>query len=176
MRPDRPIGTSRILQSKTYIFQIAEQVGDSFPLIIGEGGFVDAIARPAGAQAGGDITPLVDGRQTRPTGGEDSTHASSTGPHQGTSSKVRSSKYGEGDWGRDNFCGEMNARWRLESVAYTRAQAFRMGTQTKRVIRRLKGKRSSRGDKELEVWRRGGRWRRGRPWVTGYRSSLVSSQ
>ena len=134
-------------RDETYIFQITEQVRDRFPFIIGEGGFVDAISRAAGAQAGGDLTPLVDGRHARPTGGEDSTHASSIGRHQGTTGEVRSAM--EGGWGRDNFCGEVNDR-RLESVAYTRAQASLMGTQSKwRVIGRFKGSKVRDGDKGI---------------------------
>ena len=34
------------------------------------------------------MTPSVDGRQARQTGGNDSTHASSTAPHQGTTQKI----------------------------------------------------------------------------------------
>ena len=65
----------------TYILQVAEQIGNRFSLVIGEGGLVDAIARATGdgTQASRDVAPTVDRREARQTCFGESTHAVQVG-------------------------------------------------------------------------------------------------
>lgn len=105
----------------THILQITQQIGHRFAFVIGEGSFVDAVSRAAAAEAGCDMTPSVDGRQARQTGGYNSTHACSTGPHPGTARNgdLEQARMGELAFRRD-LCGGSfrTAEGRSEAVAF----------------------------------------------------------
>lgn len=65
------------MRPSTYILQILQQVCDGLPLTVGQGCLIDSIPRATfdGTQAGSDMAPPVDGRQTGQTSVPYFTHA-----------------------------------------------------------------------------------------------------
>lgn len=91
----------------TYILQVLQQIRYSFSFIVGKMGFIDAIPGAASTQASRDMTPSVDCRQARQTGGDDSTHAVLNRPASGPRRRL-SRGWREEDGGQcdSDLCGE----------------------------------------------------------------------